>query len=72
MSGYHIKHRCSVACVSKDWCKLLKDPGFVKKHLNCAIEMNKFSLMMHPLYAFDFGTYTLAYDPCSSTLCNRV
>ncbi|RZC82061.1 hypothetical protein C5167_044641 [Papaver somniferum] len=59
-------------CVSKDWCKLLKDPDFVKKHLRFAIEMNKFSLMMHPLYVFDLETYTLAYDPSSSTLSNCV
>ncbi|KAI3882336.1 hypothetical protein MKX03_026340 [Papaver bracteatum] len=33
-------------CVSKAWCKLLKDPQFVREHPNHAIEMNRFSVMI--------------------------
>ncbi|RZC90788.1 hypothetical protein C5167_028620 [Papaver somniferum] len=55
-------------CVSKAWCKLLKDPDFVKKHLSHVIEMNKFSVMMHPCYDLHEKAHTLAYDPSSSTL----
>ncbi|KAI3837796.1 hypothetical protein MKX03_017187 [Papaver bracteatum] len=64
-------------CVSKAWCKLLKDPEFVKKHLSRAIEMNKFSVMMLSFYGpyyydEDTDTYTFSYDPSSSTLSNPV
>ncbi|KAI3832447.1 hypothetical protein MKX03_020681, partial [Papaver bracteatum] len=62
-------------CVSKAWCKLLKDPDFVKKHLNHANEMNRFSVMLlsgkvEPGFDYRYikDTYTLAYDPSLFTL----
>ncbi|XP_026412483.1 F-box/kelch-repeat protein At3g23880-like [Papaver somniferum] len=65
-----VKSILQFRCVSKAWCKLLKDPDFVKKHLSHAIEMNKFSVMMHPCYDLHEKAHALAYDPFSSTLSN--
>ncbi|KAI3893884.1 hypothetical protein MKX03_025216, partial [Papaver bracteatum] len=68
-----VKSILQFRCVSKAWCKLLKDPYLVKKHLTRTIEMNKFSVMMHSASGLGFpnNTYTLAYDPSSSALSNR-
>ncbi|RZC62951.1 hypothetical protein C5167_024716 [Papaver somniferum] len=63
-------------CVSKAWCKLLKDPQFVREHLNHAIEMNKFSVMILS-YGLQYcsdnhtDTYIVAYDPLLSTPSNH-
>ncbi|RZC53240.1 hypothetical protein C5167_012101 [Papaver somniferum] len=58
-----VKSLLRFRCVSKAWCKLLKDPYLVKKHLARTIELHKFSVMMHS---------DPAYDPSSSTLSNCV
>lgn len=71
-----VKSVLQFRCVSKARCQLLKDLLFIRKHLNHAIETNKFSVMILS-YASQYcsdnhtDTYTVAYDPLLSTLSNH-
>ncbi|KAF9600000.1 hypothetical protein IFM89_002473 [Coptis chinensis] len=54
-----VKSLLRFKCVCKPWCCLINDPLFIKRHLNTAIETEKFNIMFshHHLHSIEYDSF---------------
>ncbi|KAI3971283.1 hypothetical protein MKW92_042233 [Papaver armeniacum] len=65
LSRLPVKSVSRFKCVSKGWCKLIRNPKFIKTHLKHATDSNQIALMLRDCYL-----YSMDFDSSSSFLLN--